>query len=307
MNNSPGFLLFAIFAFFLFLILIKGLFQSIRLVPAQTEFVVERLGKYHETLRAGFHILIPYFDTVAYTQTLKERTIDVPPQNCFTKDEIQVEIDGVIYLQIFDSAKACYGITDYQFAAIQLAQTTTRAIVGTLDLDKTFEEREAISSKVVSVLEQAASKWGVRILRFEIKNLIPPGSVRQAMEKQVTAERERRAILQKSIGEKEALINKSEGLMKEMINRSEGEMQRRINQAQGLAQEILSIGEATAESIQKISFAISKEGGEKAIRLDLSQKYFKIFSTLKDREGRVILPGDLTNIDALLKNMGLDV
>ena len=177
---------------------------------AQEEFIIERLGKYNVTLKAGFHLLFPFLDKVAYVQELKERTMDVPPQSCFTKDEIRVEVDGVIYMQVHDAVKASYGITDYEFAATQLAQTTTRAIIGNLDLDRTFEERETISAKVVAVLDEAASKWGVKILRFEIKNLIPPESVRQSMEKQVTAERNRRAIVQKSEGEMQSLINTSE-------------------------------------------------------------------------------------------------
>jgi len=216
-------LLFTIVVGGIFLVVLRALFYSIRLVPAKSEFIVERFGKYHVTLKAGFHLLIPFIDRVAFTQDLKEHTIDVPPQSCFTKDEIQVEVDGVIYMQVFDSAKASYGITNFRYAAVQLAQTTTRAIIGTLELDRTFEEREAISGKVVSVLDEVAAKWGVKILRFEIKNLVPPESVRQSMEKQVTAERNRRAIVQKSVGEKQSLINTSEGHMREMINQSEGE------------------------------------------------------------------------------------
>ena len=258
----------------IFVYVIVALVRSLRLVPAKFEFIVERLGKYNKTLGAGFHLLVPFVDKVSFVQNLKEKTIDVPPQECFTKDEIQVEIDGVIYMQVVDSVKASYGITNYQFAAIQLAQTTTRAIVGTLDLDRTFEERELISKSVVAVLEEAAQKWGVNILRFEIKNLIPPESVRQSMEKLVTAERDRRAIVEKANGVKQTLINTSEGRMREMINKSEGEKMKRINEAEGKAQEIVSLGLATAESISKIAKAISATGGGDAIRLELSQKYF---------------------------------
>jgi regulator of protease activity HflC (stomatin/prohibitin superfamily) len=290
----------------LFLMILNALFRSIRLVPAQTEYIVERFGKYHVTLKGGFHILFPFVDRVAYGQSLKEHTMEVPPQSCFTKDEIQVEVDGVIYMQVFDSAKASYGITDYRFAAVQLAQTTTRAIIGTLDLDRTFEEREAISGKVVTVLDNAASKWGIRILRFEIKNLIPPESVRQSMEKQVTAERNRRAIVEKSVGAKQSLINTSEGRMTELINRSEGEMQKRINEAQGRAQEIMSIGVATAESITKVAQALTSQGGKNAMKLELGQKYINTLSHLKDR-GRVILSGNLTNMSEIFKAMDLDL
>jgi len=289
----------------IFLFILASLVKSLRMVPARSEYIVERFGKYHLTLKAGFHFLFPFVDTVAYVQDLKEHTIDVPSQRCFTKDEIQVEVDGVIYLQVFDSQKASYGITDFEYASIQLAQTTTRAIVGTLELDRTFEEREAISAKVVAVLEEAAAKWGVRILRFEIKNLTPPESVRQSMEKQVTAERNRRAILQKSVGEKQSLINTSEGLMSELINKSEGEMQKRINEASGKASEILSLGEATAESIKKIAEAITGPGGQEAVKLELGQKYIKSLTKLKDN--KVIMGANLANMKEVLKGLDLDI
>jgi regulator of protease activity HflC (stomatin/prohibitin superfamily) len=291
----------------LFIFVLYSLIQSLRLVPARTEYIIERFGKYHVTLKAGFHFLLPFMDQVAYRQDLKEHTIDVPPQRCFTRDEIQVEVDGVIYLQVFDSQKASYGITDFQYASIQLGQTTTRAIIGTLELDKTFEEREAISGKVVAVLDEAAAKWGVKILRFEIKNLVPPESVRQSMEKQVTAERNRRAILQKSVGERQSLINTSEGLMSELINKSEGEMQKRINEAAGKAAEILSLGGATAESISKIAGAISGPGGKEAVRLELGQKYIKSLAKLKSGSNKVILGGNLGNMKEMLKGLDLDL
>ncbi len=291
----------------LFIYCIIALLKSIRLVPAKSEYIVERLGKYSKTLEAGFHLLIPIVEKVVFIQNLKEKTIDVPPQECFTKDEIQIEIDGVIYLQVVDSVKASYGITDFQFASIQLAQTTTRAIVGTLELDKTFEERESISAKVVEVLEEAAGKWGVRILRFEIKNLIPPESVRQSMEKLVTAERDKRAILEEAMGEKQSLINTSEGTMTEMINESEGEKMKRINEAEGKAQEILSLGKATAESISKIANAINSTGGAEAVKLEMSQKYFDKIGNLANNNSRVIFPGDLSNMNDLLKSLGLDI
>lgn len=298
-------LLFTIVVGGIFLVVLTALFRSIRLVPAKSEYIVERFGKYHVTLKAGFHLLLPFVDRVAFTQDLKEHTIDVPPQSCFTKDEIQVEVDGVIYMQVFNSAKASYGITNYRYAAVQLAQTTTRAIIGTLELDRTFEEREAISGKVVSVLDEVAAKWGVRILRFEIKNLVPPESVRQSMEKQVTAERNRRAIVAKSIGEKQSLINTSEGHMREMINQSEGEKQKLINEAEGVSRGILALGEATAESITKVAAALNGVGGKEAMKLELSQKYIGALSNLKNDQ-RVILSGDLTNMNEMLKAMNLE-
>ncbi|MBT4793188.1 MAG: paraslipin [Halobacteriovoraceae bacterium] len=300
-------LIFLAIVVFIFLYILQALIKSLRLVPAQTEFIVERFGRYHMTLQAGFHFLVPFIDRVAFTQNLKEHTMDVPPQTCFTKDEIQVEVDGVIYLQVFDSQKASYGITNFQYASIQLAQTTTRAIIGTLDLDRTFEEREAISAKVVSVLDNAAAKWGVRILRFEIKNLVPPESVRQSMEKQVTAERNRRAILEKSVGKKQSLINTSEGQMRELINNSEGEMQKRINEASGRASEILSLGEATAESIKKVANAINGPGGKGAVKLELGQKYIRSLTKLKSNGNKVIMGGNLADMQEMLSGLDIDV
>jgi regulator of protease activity HflC (stomatin/prohibitin superfamily) len=304
---SNDLLFFTIVVGVLFFIFLRALIRSIRLVPARTEYIVERLGKYHLTLKAGFHLLFPFIDKVAFIRDLKEHTIDVPPQRCFTKDEIQIEVDGVIYLQIFDSVRASYGITDYLFAAVQLAQTTTRAVIGTLDLDRTFEEREAISSRVVSVLEEAASKWGVRILRFEIKNLQPPESVRQSMEKQVTAERNRRAILEESFGKKQFLINTSEGAMREMINKSEGEKQKRINVAEGRAREILELGQATAESIQKVGSAIQAKSGAEAVTLELGQKYISTLSRLQKPGNKVIMGGNLGSMDEMLRSLGLEI
>lgn len=298
-------IIFAVVTGGLFLFVLIGLFRSIRLVPAQTEFIVERFGKYNKTLKAGFHLLVPFIDKVAYFKDLKEHTIDVPPQRCFTKDEIQVEVDGVIYMQVYDSVKASYGITNYIFAAVQLAQTTTRAIIGTLDLDNTFEERETISGKVVQVLDEATAKWGVKIMRFEIKNLIPPESVRVSMEKQVTAERTRRAIVQQSVGQMQSLINTSQGLRTELINNSEGEKQRSINEAEGRASEILAIGEATAESITKVAAAIQANGGRDAMQLELSQKYIQTLTRLKDDKNRVIIGGNLANMQEMLAGLEL--
>ena len=304
---SGDLLFFTVVIGALFVFVLQALIRSIRLVPTQSEFIVERLGKYHMTLRAGFHLLIPFVDRVSYIQNLKEQTIDVPAQSCFTKDEIQVEVDGVIYIQVNDAVKASYGITHYKFAAIQLAQTTTRAVVGTLELDRTFEEREAISAKVVAVLDEAAQKWGVKILRFEIKNLIPPESVRQSMEKQVTAERNRRAVVQQSVGQMQSLINTSEGIMQEMVNKSEGEKQKLINEAEGKSEEILTLGKATAESITKIAEAISSQSGSKAVKLELGQKYFNVLSKLGNEKNRVILPANLVNMNEMLKELDLNL
>jgi regulator of protease activity HflC (stomatin/prohibitin superfamily) len=291
----------------LFLVLIVKFFQSIRLVPTQSAYVVERLGRYSKTLGPGFHALVPFVDRVAFIRELKEETVDVPPQECFTRDEVQVEVDGVIYMSVTDPVKASYGVTDYSFAAMQLAQTTTRSVIGTLELDRTFEERDLISSKVVEVLEKAGEQWGLRVHRYEIKNLAPPPTVKEAMEKQVTAERNRRAIVAQSEGDKQSRINTSEGRKLELINRSEGEMQRTINEAQGRAQEIRSIAEATARSIEQIASAISVPGGQSSVRLQLAEKYLKQLRTLARDNTHVLLPADLTNLEGLLKSIELSV
>ncbi|GGQ09167.1 SPFH domain-containing protein [Shewanella litoralis] len=289
----------------IFAIFVLKLFQSIRLVPTKSAYIVERLGKYHSTLDAGFHALIPFIDKVAYIHDLKEETIDVPPQECFSSDEVNVEVDGVIYISVTDPVKASYGITDYRYAAIQLAQTTTRSVIGTLDLDRTFEERDLISAKVVEVLDEAGSMWGMRVHRYEIKNITPPETVKNAMEMQVNAERERRALLAKSEGDKQSKINRSEGVMAETINRSEGEMQRRINEAEGKAQEILTLAKATSESIERLAVVISSEGGQSALRMQLGEQYMKQLDGLSKKDSRIVLPGNLVNFEYWMDSIGL--
>lgn len=288
-----------------FLIVVVGFIRSIRIVPTQKAFIVERLGRYHKTLGAGFHALVPFVDKVTFIQDLKERTIDVPPQDCFTMDEVNVIVDGVIYMSVIDSSKASYGVTDFVFAAIELAQTTTRSVIGTLDLDKSFEERDLISSKVVEVLNQAGDSWGIRVHRYEIKNISPPTTVQESMEKQVTAERNRRAILATSEGDKQSRINRSEGMKQEMINISEGDMQKRINEAQGQAEEILMIAKATAESIGKIGEVLTTPGGEEAFELKLKEKYLASMEQLAANDVEIVVPGSLNNYDSWVKNLGL--
>lgn len=289
----------------IFLFLAYKFIQAICLVPTKSAYVVERLGKYRCTLEAGFHILLPFVDRVAFIQDLKEETIDVPPQECFSKDEVNVEVDGVIYIEVIDSLKASYGITDYRFAAMQLAQTTTRSVIGTLDLDRTFEERDIISAKVVEVLDKAGSSWGIRVHRYEIKNITPPDTVKNAMELQVNAERERRAILAKSLGDRASRINRSEGLMTEMINISEGEKQRRINSAEGKAAEILAIAKATGDSIAKIAIAIEQPGGQQALDLQLSEQYLQQMQGLSKANRKVILPANLLDFNQWIANSGI--
>ncbi|WDE08400.1 paraslipin [Thalassomonas viridans] len=289
----------------LFLYLAIKFFQAICLVPTQSAYIVERLGKYRCTLEAGFHLLLPFVDRVAFIQDLKEETIDVPPQECFSKDEVNVEVDGVIYIQVVDAVKASYGITDYRFAAMQLAQTTTRSVIGTLDLDRTFEERDIISAKVVDVLDKAGESWGIRVHRYEIKNITPPLTVKNAMELQVNAERERKAILAKSLGDKASRINRSEGLKTEMINISEGEMQRRINSAEGKAEEILAIAHATGDSIAKVADAISQPGGKQALEMQLSEQYLQQMKGLSQESRKVILPANLLDFNQWLGTLGI--
>ena len=289
----------------IFLFLAYKFVQAICLVPTKSAYVVERLGKYRCTLEAGFHILLPFIDRVAFIQDLKEETIDVPPQECFSKDEVNVEVDGVIYIEVIDSLKASYGITDYRFAAMQLAQTTTRSVIGTLDLDRTFEERDIISAKVVEVLDKAGASWGIRVHRYEIKNITPPDTVKNAMELQVNAERERRAILAKSLGDKASRINRSEGLMTEMINISEGEKQRRINSAEGKAAQIIAIAKATGDSITKIALAIEQPGGQQALDLQLTEQYLQQMQGLSQDNRKVILPINLLDFNQWIANSGI--
>lgn len=279
--------------------------QSIRLVPTKKASVVERLGRYRATLGPGFHVLLPFFDRVAFIQDLREQTLDVPPQECFTLDNVQVEVDGVMYISVLDPVKASYGVTNYMMAATQLAQTTTRSVIGTLDLDTTFQERDVISAKVVQVLSEAGQAWGIRVHRYEIKGIQVPGTVRNAMEQQVTADREGRALVARSEGEKQSRISRSEGQKMELINRSEGEMQRRVNEAEGHAAEIRAIAEATATSLERIAAAASLPGGEEALRVQLAEQYLRRLGQLAKPDTSVVLPADLTRLDALLESAGL--
>lgn len=289
-----------------FLIVIVGFFRAIRLVPTKRAFIVERLGKYRITLRAGFHALVPFVDKVTFQLDLKEETVDVPPQDCFTKDEVKVEVDGVMYISVVDPVRAAYGITDYRTAAVQLAQTTIRSVIGTIELDRTFEERELISARVVQVLSEAGENWGVQLHRYEIKNISPPESVRVAMERQVTAERDRRALVAKAEGDRQSRINRSEGDKMELVNLSQGDMQSRINEAEGQSGAILALAEATAESIKVVARAVSQPAGEQAMRLQLVERYLSSLSQLARSDVNVLLPADLSQLDGLLAGAGLN-
>jgi regulator of protease activity HflC (stomatin/prohibitin superfamily) len=280
--------------------------QSIQLVPQQKAYIVERLGNYHKTLGPGFHALVPFFDRVKYRQDLREQTIEVQPQECFTIDNVKVEVDGVIYLTVIDPVNASYGITNYRFAAVQLAQTTTRSIIGRMNLDDTFEDRAIINKEVVKVLSEMEQSWGIRVLRYEIKNIVTPHTIQKAMERQMTAERNRRATIANSEGIMQSTINDAEGTKSEIINRSEGEMQRRINEAEGVAQEIEALAEATAVSIEEIADALSSEKGKEAMQMRLAEKYINQLSKLARSQNDVIIPNDITDYDQIMKGLSLD-
>ena len=278
-------------------------FKTIRIVPQKQASIVQRLGKYYATLEAGFHMLIPFLDKVAYKHTLKEQAVDVPPQQCITKDNIAVEVDGILYMQVGDAEKASYGIDNYRFAATQLAQTTMRSVIGKLDLDKTFEERETINHVIVDAVDKASDPWGVKVTRYEVKNIVPPQSIKDAMEKQMRAEREKRALIAESEGDRQAKINRAEGDRQEMIARSEGDKQRRINEADGRAAEIKTVAVATAEGISKIASAINEEGGAKAVNLRIAEQYLGEFGKLAKTNNTMIIPSNLADIAGVIKTV----
>ncbi|WP_051261446.1 SPFH domain-containing protein [Desulfovibrio inopinatus] len=264
-------------------------------VPQKSEYVVERLGKFHNVLGAGFHILIPFIDRVAYARSLKEEVMDIPSQICITRDNVSVAIDGVIYLQVIDSQLSAYGIDNYKIGATQLAQTSLRSAIGKIDLDKTFEERDAINYQVIKAVDEAAQSWGVKVLRYEIKDITPPDTVMASMEAQMKAEREKRAEIARSEGDKQARINRAEGLRQEAIAMSEGEKQKRINEAEGQAQEITLLAEATASGIARVAEAISQGDGITAANLRVAERYIEEFGKLASTTNTMILPANLTD------------
>jgi regulator of protease activity HflC (stomatin/prohibitin superfamily) len=274
--------------------------NSIKIVPQKSAFLVERLGKYNGTLKAGFHFIIPFVDKVAYRHTLKEQAIDVDSQSCITRDNIAVEVDGILYLQVIDPQKASYGIDHYRFASTQIAQTTMRSIIGKLELDKTFEERDTINTRIVEAVDVASDPWGVKVTRYEVKNITPPQSINDAMEKQMRAEREKRAVIAESEGQKQAVINRAEGDRQEMIARSEGEKQKRINEAEGKAKEIEFVASATANGIREIAVAINNDGGSDAVNLRIAEQYLTEFGKLAKENNTMILPSNLADISSVI-------
>lgn len=282
---------------FLVLIIIT-IAKTAQIVPQRSAYVVERLGKYVKTLEAGFYLLIPFVDRIAYRHTMKEEAIDVDRQACVTKDNIQVVVNGVIYLQVVDPKAASYGIADYRYAATQLAQTTLRSVIGKIDLDKTFEEREAINNHVVEALDEAARPWGVKVMRYEIADIELPATILDALEKQMRAERERRAVVAQSEGEREAKINVSEGIKQETINLSIADKERQINEAEGKARQIELVAKATADGLRMVAEAINTAGGKDAVALRVAEQYVTEFGKLAKTNNTMILPAELSNVGA---------
>jgi len=275
-------------------------FSMIKIVPQRQAFIVERLGKFNQTLQAGFHVIWPFIDKIAYKHTLKEQAIDVASQICITRDNISVEVDGILYLQVVDPQKSSYGIDNYRFASIQLAQTTMRSVIGKLELDKTFEERDIINVAIVEAVDKASDPWGVKVTRYEVKNITPPQSIKDAMEKQMRAEREKRAVIAESEGEKQAKINVADGDKQELIKKSEGEREKRINEAEGKGREIERVALATAEGIRNIAAAINEKGGMNAVNLRIAEQYLKEFGKLASENNSLIIPTDLSDVAGII-------
>lgn len=274
--------------------------KHVRIVPQSMVFVIERLGKYHTTYHAGFHILIPLIDRIAYRHSLKEFALDVPPQNCITQDNVGIEVDGILYMRVVDPVKASYGIQDYNYASVQMAQTTMRSIIGTLPLDKTFEERENINRKIISEVDTATDPWGIKVTRYEIKAITPPKSIQDAMEKEMRAEREKRALIAESIGKKEARINEALAEREQLIQKSDGEKQRRINEADGKAYEIRKTAEATAQGIKIIADSVNTPGGKDAVSLKIAEQYIQEFGKLAKENNTMIIPSNLADIASIV-------
>src|SRR5437588_11763351 len=293
----PGTLIVAFVVVIFAMILIS---RIARVVPQQQAWVVERLGKYTGTLNAGFHILIPFMDAVRYKHSLKEIAIDVPEQVCITKDNVQVAVDGILYFKVLNAERASYGISDYNYAISQLAQTNLRSEIGKIDLDKTFEERTTINTAVVTEVDKASEAWGVKVLRYEIKNITPPQDVLAAMEKQMRAEREKRALILQSEGQRDAAINNAEGDKQQVIKASEAKKQQNINEAEGQSAAIMSVAKATAEGIRQVAEAIGTPGGRDAMQLRLAEEYIKQFGLLAKAGTSMIVPATVSDVSSMI-------
>jgi regulator of protease activity HflC (stomatin/prohibitin superfamily) len=282
------------------LIVLIVIWKTAIVVPQQSAYVVERLGRYSGTLGAGFHVLVPFFDVIRYRHSLKESAVDIPAQVCITRDNVQVQVDGVLYLKVLNPERASYGISDYLFAISQLAQTTLRSEVGKIDLDRTFEERTNINTAVVAELDKASEPWGVKVLRYEIKNITPPHDVLAAMEKQMRAEREKRAVILTSEGQRDAAINTAEGAKQETIKASEARKTQQINEAEGQAAAILAVATATAEGIRRVAEATEVAGGSQAVQLRVAEQYIQEFGKVITNADTIILPANVADVAAMI-------
>jgi regulator of protease activity HflC (stomatin/prohibitin superfamily) len=291
-----AFIVFAALAVLVIIILAK----TAVVVPQQSAFVVERLGKFSGILGAGFHLLLPFVDVIRYRHTLKEQPNDIPAQICITRDNVQVGVDGILYLKVLNPERASYGISDYHFAISQLAQTTLRSEIGKIVLDKTFEERTNINTSVVTELDKASESWGVKVLRYEIKNITPPSDILAAMEKQMRAEREKRAVILQSEGQRDANINTAEGEKQQVIKKSEARKQQQINEALGQAEAILSVATATAEGIKRVAEAIKTDGGHDAVRLRVAEQYVTQFGQIAQKSTNLVLPANLSDVGSMI-------
>ena len=275
--------------------------QTVKVVPQQSAWVVERLGKYHATLNPGLNFLLPFIDKVAYRHSLKEIPLDVPSQICITRDNTQLQVDGILYFQVTDAMRASYGSSNYVMAITQLAQTTLRSVIGRLELDRTFEERDSINAQVVNAIDEAALNWGVKVLRYEIKDLTPPADILRAMQAQITAEREKRAVIATSEGKRQEQINLAEGQKQAAIAKSEGEQQAQINNAQGEAAAILAVAEATAQALERVGQAIRQPGGEQAVQLKVAERAVEAYGKVaQDASTTLVVPSNMTEVSTLI-------
>jgi len=288
------------FAVVLLVIAVIFIAKSVKVVPQQSAWVVERLGKFHTTLKPGLNVLMPFIDKIAYEHSLKEIPLDVPSQVCITKDNTQLHVDGILYFQVTDPMRASYGSSNYIIAITQLAQTTLRSVIGRMELDKTFEERDAINASVVTSLDEAALNWGVKVLRYEIKDLTPPAEILRSMQQQITAERDKRARIAESEGRKLEQINLATGERESHIAKSEGEKQAEINRAEGEAAAIASVADATADAIRKIAAAINEPGGQQAVQLKVAEKAVEAYAQLAQKNNTMIVPGNMSEVSSLI-------
>jgi regulator of protease activity HflC (stomatin/prohibitin superfamily) len=291
---------FSVVTLVILVVAVIFVFKTVYVVPQQHAWIVERLGKYHATMGPGLHIVVPFIDRLAYRHELKEIPLDVPPQVCITKDNTQLQVDGILYFQVTDPMRASYGSSNYIAAITQLAQTTLRSVIGKMELDKTFEERDHINTTIVNAIDESAANWGVKVLRYEIKDLTPPKEILHAMQAQITAEREKRALIAASEGRKQEQINIASGEREASIARSEGEKQASINMAEGQAAAILAIAQASAEAIRKTASAIREPGGSDAVNLKVAEQYVNAFASLANKNNSIIVPANLSDMSGLI-------